>query len=165
MKSQKLVCPVTAFYHLGRNGPISGSITRKGVHFPELCLFALLSCSKGIKTAFYKQHLHGSHFPYSSPPSSIFKCKVSSTLGWRELFWNHTSPFLSCLKYIYPWIDTRLETIQSRVDQLTGTGACSRACCWWAFAWILQHQLWLQKLIDWALPRGTKWQRKKNVSS
>lgn len=101
IKALMLVYPVNAFYLLGRNRKIKGSITGKDVCFSELCLFLLFSFSKSIKTASYKQHLFILFaLSYSFPPSSIFKCKVSSALLGRKLFWNHTSPSLSCLKYI-----------------------------------------------------------------
>lgn len=113
MKPLSLVCPVNAFHHLSKNRKIKGSITGKGMHFCELCLFLLFSFIKGIKTASYKQHLFILlTLSNSSSTSSVFKCKVSSTLLWRKPIWNHTSPFLSCLKYISEpcsWIDIHLK--------------------------------------------------------
>lgn len=135
MKSLGLVSTVNAFYHLGRNEKIKGSITGKAMHLWELCLFLFFSFSKGIKTAFYKQHLFILlTLSYSFPPSSLFKCKVSSTLLWRKLFWNHTSSFLSCLKYISApcsWIDIHLKQFNHGLISWstdTQTTACSCHC-------------------------------------
>lgn len=141
MKTLRLVCPVNAFYHLGRKKKIKESITGKGMHFSELCLFLLFSFSKGIKTASYKQHLFipltlsYSFFPLLPLPISIFKCKVSSTLLWKkEMFWNHISSFLSCLKCIsepHSWIDIHLKQFNHGLISWfsdTQTTVCSCHC-------------------------------------
>lgn len=83
-----LVYPVNAFYLLGRSGEVKGSITGKGMHFSELCLFLLFSFSKSIKTASYKQHYsYCSHFhrafphPLSLNARSALHCSEENCLG------------------------------------------------------------------------------------
>lgn len=114
---------------------MKGSITGKGTIFSELCLFLLFSFSKGIKRASHKQYLFILlTLSYSIPPhspTSIFKCKVSSMLLWRKLFQNHTSPFLSCFRYISEpcsWIDIHFKNnsiADWSADLVTQTTACS----------------------------------------